>query len=263
MTSHKTNWVLIGAATGACVAMSVFTLGCESEPPPPPPVAQAPPPPPPPPPKPALTSIEDLMAQYHIDPRVHLPEEKAPDNDPDRIAVLQFFDGFARGDEKAVGSMLAATDRLQLEDLVKSGQWKSACGSISLIEVQTGPSPDGRNCALAVITLGSSFQPQLWYYASDEDKYTYEAAPTPPGILDKLSGADWIAAWHRIIEEELALADKPDEDIVAPQRENSGEGESTSSGGGAPKGPVGPGVGRKKPTGPPTKPFKPGGPGGR
>ena len=99
MTSHKfgqkTSWITISVTAGACVAMSVMTVGCEEEAPPPPPVVQAPPPPPPAPPKPAVTSIADLMVEYHIDPKVHLPEEKAPDNNPDRIAVLQFFDGFA------------------------------------------------------------------------------------------------------------------------------------------------------------------------
>ena len=36
--------------------------------------------------------------------------------------------------------------------------------------------------------------------------------------MDRLYGSDWIAAWFEILDEEMALAEKPDEEFVVPQQ---------------------------------------------
>src|SRR3982750_225090 len=101
--NHKQTLI----ASGMCVLASAVLAtspGCskhEEET-----VAVAPPPPPPPAPEaPKVTPIDQLMAQLNIDPKVHLPEAKAPDNDEDRKAVLVFFDSFARGNAQALKTM--------------------------------------------------------------------------------------------------------------------------------------------------------------
>ena len=209
---------------------------------------------PPPPPPPQLTPISVLMTQLGIDERVRLPEDKAPDTDAARRAVLEFFDAFARGDDQVVASMVSTADRLELEALVDSGAWDETTNQITRIDVRTGSDPrdDEYTCALAIIYVADTFQPQLWHYSVDDmDGARFDAAPTPPGILDRLSGVDWIAAWFEVLREEEALANKPDDDYRAPQKFYA---TGSSGGGGVPEGPG------ARPGGP-TNPMSPGGPG--
>ncbi len=251
MTSRNSKGIGAAVAGFACIVVVAGLPGCGSdEPEPTAVVARNYTPPPPPPPK--LTPISELMAQLGIDERVRLPEDKAPDNDPARRAVLEFFDAFARGDDQAVASMISTADRLELEALVDSGTWDETTAQITRIDVQTGSDPQDPSdtCALAVLFVSDSFQPQLWHYGIDMDGPRFDAAPTPPGIMDRLSGVDWIAAWFEVLREEIALADKPDEVYRAPQKiYATGVGGVGSS--------QGPGI---QPDGP-GNPLSPGGPG--
>ena len=109
MTNRTRNLFREFIGLTAVAGLSLGIAGCGSEPAPPPaaPVAKkAPPPPPPAPPAPKVTPISELMAQYGIDPRVNLSEDLAPDNDEGRIAVLRFFDGFAKGDAARLTDVL-------------------------------------------------------------------------------------------------------------------------------------------------------------
>jgi ketosteroid isomerase-like protein len=211
---------------------------------------------PPPPPRPEVTPVEQLMAELGIDRRVRLPEELAPSSDAERRAVLAFYDSFARGDSKAVASMLSELDREELDELVASDEWAQTTKKIVKIDVRCGKSPDARPVALGIFHIDSgNFEPQLWYYQADEAGAVFEAVATPPGVVDRLSGADWIAAWFALLEEELALADAPDEEIVITQRDVSdpnatddpaspsyapGDGDPSK-----PSAPGGPGTGRR------------------
>jgi hypothetical protein len=200
------------------------------------------------------------MTEMNIDPRVSLPEEKAPDNDADRRAVLSFFDGFARGNDKAVSKMLPDTDRPQLAALVENGSWAGTTSHISKIDVQCGTSPTSDKCALAVIEVkgaGEMFQPQLWTYNTAEDHAVFDAVATPPSILDKLSG-DWISRWYQILEEEVALASKADDEYTMAQRDLDTHASDSDTGGGGP-GSGGPGKLRPPPAAPVDPPDIPGG----
>ncbi len=246
--SRRTGWFAPGIAGLACVVTAVTLAGCVAEEEPQARVV-APPPPPAAPPAPTVTPIKHLMAQLHIDERVELPEGKAPDNDADREAVLEIFDAFARGDAEALGSMISLDDKLELEELVSSGALRRTASGITRIEIQTGISPYDQKCALGIFHVGGEFQPQLWYYhySPDDDGFIFDAAPTPPDIMDKLSGADWIAAWHQILVDELARADDPDEVIEVAQRNyDAEEAGGGGSRGGAPGGPQAPPGGPKR-----------------
>ncbi len=235
MISRRIGRFALGVTGVACLALGVTLAGCMAEDETPQARVVAPPPPPPAPLTPKVTLIADLMAELQIDERVELPEAKAPDNDPDREAVLVIFDAFARGDAETLGSMISPDDNLELEELVSSGTWRETVADITRIEIQTGISPYDQKCALGVFHVGGEFQPQLWYYSSDADGFMFEAAATPPDIMDKLSGADWIAAWHQILVDELARADDPDEVVEVAQRNYDDEGAGGGrSGGGSP-----------------------------
>ena len=239
----------------ACVVLAAIACGCSSEEPPQARVV-APPTTPPPPPPPRITPIDELMVQLRIDERVDLPEGQAPDNDADRKIVLEFYDAFVRGDDQAVGRMISGTDRLELDELVSAGSWRDTTSRIDRVEIQTGMSPLGQKCALGVFLVGTGFQPQLWYYEEFSGEYVFEAAATPPDIMERLSGTNWIAAWHDILDEEIARANEPDEEFEIPQRtfddeEKGGRRSGSSPGGRSPTRP--PGGPSRRPPKPPRR----------
>ncbi|MHC4785056.1 MAG: hypothetical protein ACYTE6_03745 [Planctomycetota bacterium] len=200
--------------------------------------------------------MPELMAQLGIDERVQLPEEKAPGSDAARTAVLEFFDSFARGDDRALGSMLSGLDQDELGELVASGAWSATTDQISQIDVETGRSPDGEECVLAVFYVGQEFQPQLWYYTAEADGAEFAAVAAPPNLMERLSGSEWITAWFDILEQELALADEPDEEFVVPQRNYNDEDKDDfggSSAGQGPSAPTDPGRPSRAPGGNPGK----------
>jgi hypothetical protein len=253
----------------------LFGTGCGSESEPEP-VAQVQPKrvapaPPPPPPAPKVTSIADLMQQLAIDPRVNLTEDQAPDTTDKRIAVLRFFDAFARGDANALADMLSPTDALLLKRMVDSGDWADATANIGMINVQTGSDPTVGDCALALIMVGTSFEPQLWSYEISGDPAanggsSFDALPCPPDMVNKLSGDNWITAWMKILADELARSTEPDEIIEFSPTDLSEEEEGSGYTGGPPGlGGGGGQPGRKRPSGPVVDPNPqgPGGPTGR
>jgi hypothetical protein len=262
MMNLDRKWMNVALCATMGLTVCIVAPGCSNEPEQQ--VNLAPPPPPPPPaepPKPSVTPVEQLMVDLNIDPKVVLPEERAPDNDVDRTAVLVFFDAIARGNAEALKPMMPLTDQLELTALIESGEWQKTASKIQSVEIQTGTYEENK-CALAVIEVGNganmTFQPQLWYYHTEEDQPQFEAAPTPPNIMDKLSGDDWIAAWHAILEEEAMLAMRLDEIEEFQQRnleesKDKPEQEAADSGKGT----------FRTPSGPPQAPPDPGVPGGR
>jgi hypothetical protein len=261
------QWISLGMSALALAGVAIVGSGCGEQEQPPVQIVQNAPAPPPPPPPPAVTPIEQLMVDLNIDRRVVLPEDKAPSNNADRKAVLEFYDAMARGNERALRTMLAETDKRELDALVESGAWKDTTSRIKRINVQTGTNSLAQNCALAVIEVASgsqtNFQPQLWYYTVEDETPNFEAAPTPPGIMDRLSGPDWIAAWHTILAEELALADKPETDYEVAQKnlDQSDDSSAPLGGGGAPGPGGGPAPIGRPPPPPISPPGIPGGPG--
>ena len=162
-----------------------------------------------------------------------------------------------------VGSMLSRVDERELVQLVDSGTWEKTTSQITRIEVSTADH-DGQTVAYGMFHMGYDYQPQLWYYSIDDEEATFDAVATPPGIIDRLSGADWITAWFNLLEQELALADQPDEEFAPPQKNYS---PGSTSGGApavrkAPNNPFQPGRSpgpgkRPKPKGPKRKPPGP------
>ena len=172
MTNQKHRLLLpemgtrLGLFTTLAFGLTIATLssGCGEEPPPPAPVVKKAPAPPPPPRVviEQVTSIRDLMAQYNIDDRVNLEESDAPRTDEQRIAVLLFFDAFARGDAARVGELLSPPDRAQLDRMTRSDEWSETTSEILAIDVRSGMSPMGDDVVLGVFMVGENFQPTLW-----------------------------------------------------------------------------------------------------
>jgi hypothetical protein len=256
--SARDAWTALAIAGAAATC---FLLGCKEKPAPqaiaPVVRSEAPPPPPPPP---AVTPVATLMARLSIDERISLPEEKAPPTDAGRIAVLEFFDAFARGDVTALGTRLDTLDHQELDALAKTTAWRTTIDGINEIALETGKSPQGDDCVLALFDVGGAYQPQLWYYQAKDGEVRFESAPTPPGIMDQLYGTDWIARWHELIEKEQELANKLYDEVemqkvaLEEQGEESAEGEPRGGGGRPGAAPGGGGSPDRRKTPPKRKP---------
>jgi hypothetical protein len=251
----------LAIASAIALGSVLFVSGCgEEEAPPPVVVAPPPPPPPPPPPEPTVKSIAELMTELNIDPKVELPEERAPETTEARVAVLLFWNAFAKSDAQYAETQMCPADKRVLEALEKSGQWSAATTRIERIEVQCADDGTGFS-TLGVLTVDDAEQPLLWDATlSDANAATFTAFPGPPDILDHLSGENWIEAWKKYVDGLFEkYANLPDEEVEIPQ-ENvqlaegdepppsqpaGGEGGGGAGGGGAPM--------RKRPTGPPVR----------
>ena len=193
-----------------------------------------------------VVPIATLMDQLGIDERIVFPEDKAPEDTASRKALLEFFDAFARSDNHAVSDMLSVTDRYDLDQLVESGKWSETTDQITEILLEASKSPEGIPCVMAIFEIGDTYQPQLWYYDAERGDFLFEAASSPPNIIDRLYGLDPIAVWHEIIQEEMDIALLPDEEVIqtkvvvddGPSR----GGASASPGGDGPRG-INPGIG--------------------
>jgi len=247
----------LAAGLLACSLVVAALSGCGGEEE----VATAPPPPPAPPknvepPKPPYTPLSELMRDF--DSRLVWDEENAPKDDDVRIAILSFFDAQARGDETTFGDMLPLTDARELEKLVDSGRWEVTTGQIDRIEIEAGEDPTGSPVVMAIIETFNErdelvFQPQMWHYTVTPSESLFEAEASPPNIIEKLYGADRIARWFEILAEEWELANKPDEELEAFQRDLTGDEDDEASAPAAqPTGPMAPN--RRRPPSGPTRP---------
>lgn len=187
----------------------------------------------------SVIPVADLMDQLAIDNRLIWDEEKAPDSTPARKAILGFFDAFARGDHQSVSDMLPLTDSYELDSLVESGAWAQSTDQITEVLIETGESPEGLKCVLAIFEVGDTYQPQLWLYSEEGDGYIFVAESSPPNIMTRLYGLNPISVWYQIIQEEQDLAVQLDEDVIPLQvvLDDRPSRDNTSGGGGASEGP--------------------------
>lgn len=257
--------LLIAGLAGGLLA---FTTGCSDPPPPPPPVqeevVQAEPEPQP--------TTTDLFALHNIDPRITIAQDEVPmdDMNPELateklVAVLKFFDAMVRGSDERMRPMLASADQTVLAELVQGGLFQSAAKGVTRVILGCGSFQlgfDTNDAVFALVQSGSSFEAQLWTYKLGENgTAVFDAAPTPPDILNRLTGtkaAPRIRQWADAMKARLEEAKKPDELIEIPTVNYGVEGEEGTEGGSAPSG---------SPTGPtPANPDEPGkrpqGPGG-
>lgn len=233
--------------------------------------------PPPPPPQP---TSQDLFAQLNIDPRIKIAEDEVPvaDSDPESAtrklkAVLTFFDAMVRGSDERLNPMLASADQKVLAELVQAGLFAPAAQRVTQVVLGCGQFQHELKLVDAVFALiqsGPQFEVQLWMYTVDENgQATFDAVPTPPDILSKLTGtkaAPRIRQWATVLQDLIEESRKPDEAIDFGQVDYGvdDEGNSTSGGGGAPSTPSSApspgkrdGPGRRVPTGKPITPPKP------
>lgn len=201
--------------------------------PPPVRVAQAPP-------APKVMTVDALMASLGIDDRIFMDEGNAPSSTADRTAVLEFFDSFIRGQDGQVRPMLAERDREFLDVMIQLGSFEQIDAQVESVELVSGTAPDSRAAIMALYVRDGIDEYQLWYYDEQDGEYRFEAARTPPGIVDLLSGSpdEWVNDWHLILDREMELASQPDielrVDAYVGEEDEDDNAESSSGSGVSP-----------------------------
>ncbi len=208
---------------------STFGLGCAEEVEAPKPVVKAKPKP-----KPKAKTIDVLMTELSIDPRVYVDEEEAPRDELTRIAILKFFDSMLKVDASALKKVLAVVedgedgDQEELDAMMQRGL-TSQMNSVSHVEVKIGSSPDGLVCLMAVYEIDMNYQVQVWYVTKSGDGFTFTSESTPPNLANLLRG-DWITHFFELREEMIEIANQPDDDSSYTIFGSSSEDDSGSSG---------------------------------
>ena len=232
--------VRLSLSGAIAVGLLAGLTGCGSEPEPepvvvtpkaaPPPVVDA---------RPKVKTVQQLMDELGIDDRIIWQEENAPHSTEERVAILEFFDAWARGDDGDVRSSISSEDKPLLAIMVDEGLWDEATESIEEIELFSGTGPAGNKAVFAAYVRDAEDEAQLWYYDGERADFTFQAVATPPAMMSRLSGdgQGQIEQWHTILAAELALALTPDVEVVLPTEEEEEEDYSGGGGLGMSKGP--------------------------
>ncbi|MEE2681936.1 MAG: hypothetical protein VX641_06140 [Planctomycetota bacterium] len=193
---------------------------------------------------PPVTPVSELMAQYGIDDRVRLMEQDAPGTDAERIAVLQFFHAMMV-QHSEFEKMLSSEDRMEFNGMMQGDTMGDAISEVTEIRLQCGASPDFKTAVVAIIETYDGWQPQLWTYQVSSNPMgglppVFTSGPTPLSVMSRLSGSGQVQQWYQLLDEELTIANRPEEDADAVKVDMRNELDNVSeAGSGAPVGPGG------------------------
>jgi hypothetical protein len=199
-----------------------------------------------------VTPVAELMKEFGISPKVRLPEDKAPATNPERIALLKFFDCFAKAQPDGLKAALAAEDAAVLAAMTKGDGFAKACAPVSRIDLNTG-SNGGKSYVMAVYRAGGKVEAQLWsFQVEGEDrtiaKQAFASYVQPVDVMGKISGSNLIADWIKLVDAEKALANEPDQALKPTARVQETEKDAGDGGGSEePSGPIGAPPMRNKP----------------
>jgi len=159
-------------------------------------------------PRPQAKSVAELHSNLSIDERIFMNELDAPRDEVSRVAVLTFIDAMLNVDTNALGGFLSPQDQVQLQAMVADGL-SSYMQQISMVQLSTGSSPDGKSCVLALFEVGLGYQIQVWFYENTGDGFSFTAGPTRPNLVNKLNG-DWIVNYFEQRDRQVEIANQPD-----------------------------------------------------
>jgi hypothetical protein len=159
-------------------------------------------------PRPQAKTVEELHSSLSIDERIQMNELDAPRDEASRVAVLTFIDAMLNVDSNALGEYLSPQDQIQLQAMVADGL-SSYMQQISMVQLSTGSSTDGKSCVLALFEVGLDYQIQVWLYENNGDGFSFEAGPTRPNLVNKLNG-NWLVNYFEQRDKQVEIANQPD-----------------------------------------------------
>jgi hypothetical protein len=180
-----------------------------------------------------------------------MAEDKAPPTEQERVAVLRFFDGFAKGKADSFKGGLEREDARVLDAMVRGGGFEKACAAISRVDVSYA-SVGGKSYALAYYRAGGEIQAQLWQYKVDGEgrtvkSRTFTSVFQPVDVVNRISGSKLVAEWLKLVDAERKVATVPDEVTKPVARVQEQEASESSGGGGGGGGESAPGRNREPP----------------
>jgi len=193
-----------------------------------------------------------LIKALGISPKIRMAEDKAPATEHERVAVLKFFDCFAKASPDGLRPALGAEDTAVLDAMVRGSAFAAACEPVTRIDLSTA-GHEGKSWVMAVYRAGGKVQAQLWTFDVEGEgrtvsKQAFASFAQPELVMSKISGSNLVADWVRLIEREKQLADEPDQPLKPTARvqevEKDAEGGSSE---GEPSGPIGAPPMRNKP----------------
>ncbi|MEC8558832.1 MAG: hypothetical protein VXY94_02000 [Planctomycetota bacterium] len=207
---------------------------------------------------PPITPVADLMSRHGIDDRIRLMESDAPGTDAERVAVLKFFNAMTLTGNPEFEQMLSDEDQREYRTMIQQQDLQDEIGRITGIRLQCGASPDFKPAVVAIIETYDGWHPQLWTYSVAENSMSarpvvFTSGPTPLSVMSKLGmsklGArGQVARWYELLDEELTIADLPEQDVeqVKIDLRNEVNNVSEAGTGPGPSGPTTPGRSRPK-----------------
>ncbi len=253
---RQTDWINNAAGlllAGLLVMLPMGLTGCGGEEEK---VTEAAPPPAPRAPARPRCALVDLREELQVSDKVVLTEAEAPPDCDERRNLLVFFDAFVNAQPDTLREMMSAHDSMMLDAMVSTDQLAPAAARIREVTLQTGVSPEGRPCVLAMYLLDDGYQAQLWYFKDEMGQSAFTSAIQPPDVVDRLSGINLVDSWFTVLQEEQDRANEYDDELDELTAEEGGRSGS-ASGSTAPPLPL-------SPSGPPGPrgPSSPGGPSG-
>ena len=187
-------------------------------------------------PRPKAKTTTELQSSLSIDDRIYMDELDSPRDEASRVAVLQFFNAILHTDVSTLQGILSLRDQAELRAMMDSGL-EEYLQNVSMVQLQTGSSPDGQSCVLALFEIGLNYQVQLWYYQNTGNGFTFESGSTRPNLVGSLSG-NWIANYFEQRDKQMEIANQPD---VGLSYTLAGEATTSDSRDSGPRPPSGPG----------------------
>lgn len=190
-------------------------------------------------PKPKAKTTSDLKSELAIDNRILMEELESPRKEAAKRAVLTFFDAFLRADTQTLKTMMSFNEQLELDSMIENGL-VDMMSQVSLLQLQTGSSPESKETVLAVYEIDLDYQVQVWHYLETNGSFMFTAAETPPNLVNRLSG-NWLASYFDLKDKQTEIANQQDaESSYILAGEASSEGSDRGQDPGVPRGP-GPG----------------------
>ena len=200
-----------GVALGL-LAVCAATPGCDQKPQVSKPTA---PPPPRPNAAPRVTTqapesaaeeqieVAAMLTSMKADARVQFPQGRACADRSLAESVIRLASGFAKGDDSAVGAMLAPDARAVLEQLVSGGDWETATSRIEGVRVvRLNQDPEGGSATSASLQLAIQEPGEAyvlaWAGVKDGKAWSFTASPAPEGV--KARASDWDGGASAVVE---------------------------------------------------------------
>lgn len=143
-----------------------------------------------------MTSVADAPARasasnLKMHPKVQFPDERLPNSPEAAQAIADLASAIAGGSADGLGALVSPADRLVLEMLVSSGEWKRRSDAVKVVRVcvYQEPTTGTLQVGLGVENDEGAFL-MGWGGTGSADKWTFANLPIEPRLASEAVGLD-------------------------------------------------------------------------